>query len=347
MWSLQSSQGPASGRFEIIDRTANASRLAIDLNGNVGISDSTPVAKLDISANSGQILAGDAGCNAGFTGIGFGTTLSGCTNFSLLGNGTDTIINRPTGGSIAFRENNATQMSIASGGIVSLTSLGSGGTGTLCRNASGQISTCGAIQGEGSDTFVKAASGSVHLRTIGGDATLSPNGQLSVSGLLSIGLIPGGGTTSLCLSGAVVSTCSSSIRYKKNIGTFTPGLDLIKNLRPVTFDWRADDSRDLGLVAEQVAKIEPLLVTHNSKGDVEGVKYDRVGVVLVNAVNEQQEQIEKQQKSITDQQRQLDEEKARDQLQQEQLKKQQADIEALRKIVCASARNARVCRKGN
>ena len=55
---------------------------------------------------------------------------------------------------------------------------------------------------------------------------------------------------------------------------------------------------DMGFVAEEVAKIEPLLVTHNDKGEIEGVKYDRVAVVLINAVKEQQAQIEQQRSQI-------------------------------------------------
>ncbi len=55
---------------------------------------------------------------------------------------------------------------------------------------------------------------------------------------------------------------------------------------------------DLGLGAEDVAAIEPLLVTYNDKGQVEGVKYDRIGVVLINAVREQQAQIESQKADI-------------------------------------------------
>ena len=55
---------------------------------------------------------------------------------------------------------------------------------------------------------------------------------------------------------------------------------------------------DLGLVAEEAAQVEPLLITHNDKGEVEGVKYDRVAVVLINAIREQQRQIELQQGRI-------------------------------------------------
>ena len=80
---------------------------------------------------------------------------------------------------------------------------------------------------------------------------------------------------------------------------------------------------DLGLVAEDVAAVEPLLTTTNANGEVEGVKYDRVGVVLINAIKEQQAQIEAQ---------------------QELLRKQQQQIDGLTKLVCISSPQAEVCK---
>jgi hypothetical protein len=100
-----------------------------------------------------------------------------------------------------------------------------------------------------------------------------------------------GGDISICRSGGAIAECSSSIRYKTNVLTFTSGLSLINRLRPVTFDWKSSGKNDLGLIAEEVAEVEPLLATYKN-GRVEGVKYDRVGVVLLNAVKEQQAQIE-------------------------------------------------------
>ena len=97
-----------------------------------------------------------------------------------------------------------------------------------------------------------------------------------------------------------ISTCSSSLRYKTNIAPFQSGLNLVNRLQPITFNWRANNHADLGFGAEDVAKIEPLLVTYNERGEVEGVKYDRVAVVLLNAVKEQQAQIKQQQTLIED-----------------------------------------------
>jgi hypothetical protein len=62
---------------------------------------------------------------------------------------------------------------------------------------------------------------------------------------------------------------------------------------------------NLGLIAEEVHEVEPLLTTNNSDGQIEGVKYDRLNVVVINAINEQQAQIEAQEAVIERQNRQI------------------------------------------
>ncbi len=120
-----------------------------------------------------------------------------------------------------------------------------------------------------------------------------------VPGISVISRLAGQGIQTLCRNPAnQISTCSSSLRYKTNIAPFSSGLNLVNRLRPITFDWKEGGMKDLGLGAEDVAAVEPLLVTYNEKGEVEGVKYDRLGVVLLNAVKEQQIQIERQKETI-------------------------------------------------
>ena len=72
----------------------------------------------------------------------------------------------------------------------------------------------------------------------------------------------------------------------------------MEKLRPVSFAWKDDGQPDLGLVAEEVKAVEPQLVTYNDKGEVEGVKYDRVSLLLINAIKEQQARLQAQQSQI-------------------------------------------------
>lgn len=134
----------------------------------------------------------------------------------------------------------------------------------------------------------------VALRTNNVDRiTIAPTGEVAI-------ITPGAaGTTALCRNNSnEISLCSSSLRYKTNIGQFSPGLSFINKLQPISFDWKDGGMKDVGFGAEDVAKIDPRFVTYNGQGEIEGVKYDRVGVVLVNAVNEQQMIIEAQQRQI-------------------------------------------------
>lgn len=132
------------------------------------------------------------------------------------------------------------------------------------------------------------------------------------------------GGTQLCRNAAnQISNCSSSLRYKTNIAPFVSGLSFIKQLRPIAFDWKQDGTPDIGFGAEEVANINPMFVTYNERGEVEGVKYDRLSVVFVNAFYEQQTQIERQQKMI---------------------ESQQKEIDALKEIVCSLKPDAEICK---
>jgi hypothetical protein len=50
--------------------------------------------------------------------------------------------------------------------------------------------------------------------------------------------------------------------------------------------WKDGGMADVGFVAEEIARIDERLVTRNAKGEVEGVKYDRLSVVLALAVQQ-------------------------------------------------------------
>ena len=145
-----------------------------------------------------------------------------------------------------------------------------------------------------------------------------------IPGKLKIQSFGTGGLSNVCLNTNLeVAFCSSSLRYKTNIAPFNSGLNLVNRLRPISFDWKDGGMHDVGFGAEDVAAINPLFVNYNTKGEVEGVKYDRLSVVFVNAFKEQQAQVEAQQKQIDE---------------------QKALIGELKKLVCANNPTAGVCK---
>ncbi len=87
---------------------------------------------------------------------------------------------------------------------------------------------------------------------------------------------------------------------------------------------------DVGLVAEEVADAEPLLTT-TVGGKTEGVKYDRVGIVLINAVRELDNALEKEKETV--------------ERQKAEIKALGAKLEALQVIVCEIKPESAICKE--
>lgn len=98
------------------------------------------------------------------------------------------------------------------------------------------------------------------------------------------------GFTELCRNDQnFITQCSaSSARYKEDVVDLTGAGELIRSFRAVSFRWIESGKEDIGLIAEEVAAIEPRLATYNSDGEVEGVNYRHLTAVLVAAYQEQQ-----------------------------------------------------------
>lgn len=90
----------------------------------------------------------------------------------------------------------------------------------------------------------------------------------------------------------------SSIKYKTNINQMSDALEKVKDLRGVIFNWRAADypemnfseKQQVGLIAEEVEKVIPQLVHSDNNGE-KSVDYSKLTAVLIEAVKEQQQQI--------------------------------------------------------
>jgi ABC-type hemin transport system substrate-binding protein len=76
--------------------------------------------------------------------------------------------------------------------------------------------------------------------------------------------------------------------------------EAILALRPVTFHYRTDarNTPQFGLVAEEVAKVNPALVLPDKEGKPYTVRYDAVNAMLLNE-HRKVEQLEKQIEALT------------------------------------------------
>jgi hypothetical protein len=83
-----------------------------------------------------------------------------------------------------------------------------------------------------------------------------------------------------------IGTLSSSRRYKDEITSMQKASEVIHSLRPVSFRYKKeiDPMRVLsfGLIAEEVAEVNPYLVTHDRKGKPETVHYEAINAMLLN-----------------------------------------------------------------
>jgi hypothetical protein len=100
-------------------------------------------------------------------------------------------------------------------------------------------------------------------------------------------------STHVCIDAfGVFTACSSSLRYKNNVKPLYTGLAFVRKLRPISFTWKGSGEHDIGFAAEDVAAVNEGFTFRNHKGEVEGVKYTQISAALVNAIKEQQAQIE-------------------------------------------------------
>jgi hypothetical protein len=96
---------------------------------------------------------------------------------------------------------------------------------------------------------------------------------------------------SLTVNGSI--TESSSIRYKKDIVDIEHSSSKIELLRPVRYKKIKDESEEIGLIAEDVAELFPEVVKYDNEGRPDGVNYSRLSVILLKAVQELTERVNK------------------------------------------------------
>jgi hypothetical protein len=215
---------------------------------------------------------------------------------ALLGNSTGAF-NTAMGPSAL--QNNTTGASNTAIGATALLANSTGGQNTAIGTGAGFNATTGSgnvyigmvpgVAGEGDHTYI------ANINT----TTVSRGGTDTVTVNLNTGLL---------------GHLSSSRRYKEEIKPMNNASEALFALKPVTYRYKKEidhtQSPAFGLIAEEVAEVNPALVARNSEGQPESVHYEMVNAMLLNEFLKEHRTVQEQEKKMQVLEAELKEQKA-------------------------------------
>jgi hypothetical protein len=260
------------------------------------------------------------GLNALFTNNGDPTLGQGSNNcavgaYALFTNTTGNH-NTANGTFALFANNTGTDNTAIGGAALQQNAMGAGNTAigeaALNENTSGSfntaVGTAALLVANGdSNTVVGSGaggnvSGANHVICIGQGVA-----GANVSDSCYIGSIwnqPGGSQPVYINSDGKLGLQVSSRRFKDEIKPIGDASGIIYALSPVSFRYKSEIEptrpRGFGLIAEDVEKVSPDLVTRGADGKVNSVRYDQVNAMLLNEFLKAHRRMEEQQKQIDD-----------------------------------------------
>ena len=105
-------------------------------------------------------------------------------------------------------------------------------------------------------------------------------------------------TGDIVVTGNITAYYSSDISLKDNIRPIESAIFKVKQIRGITFDWnekanelQQEKGHDVGLIAQEVEKVLPEVIQIRKDG-IKAISYEKVVPLLVEAIKEQQIQIE-------------------------------------------------------
>jgi trimeric autotransporter adhesin len=108
-------------------------------------------------------------------------------------------------------------------------------------------------------------------------------------------------------SAGQLGTISSSKRFKEDIKPMDVASESVLALKPVTFHYKTDTTGtpQFGLIAEEVAKVNPDLVVRDKEGKPYTVRYDQVNAMLLNEFLKEHHQVQDLKAIVAEQQEQI------------------------------------------
>ena len=285
-------------------------------SAQTGIGTTAPVNKLHIETTTADPATSGATANGNLRLSGTGA--SHVLDFGLSSSSTYSWLQARSKSAYGTYYNlalnpNGGQVSIGSNATISTLTVGNAtGTiaGELTLNPSstqyegGQINVRKSVLGSTADWIIDqygTSSSDARLRIF--NSIAESNGlAILENGNIGMGMVTP--SVRLQVSGDIIANSiagSSDLRFKKNIRPVVNALDKVKALRGVYFNWDQQNFPDknfgeqdeLGFIAQEVEKVVPEIVTkEKTKEAYRSVKYDKLVALLVEAIKEQQKQID-------------------------------------------------------
>jgi uncharacterized coiled-coil protein SlyX len=102
-----------------------------------------------------------------------------------------------------------------------------------------------------------------------------------------------------------LGTGPSARRFKKDIADMGAASEVLLSMRPVTFHFKTQDTEkagreisQFGLIAEEVAEVNPDLILRDKEGEIYSVRYDAVNAMLLNEFLKAHSKMEEQEATI-------------------------------------------------
>src|SRR5438552_290502 len=136
-----------------------------------------------------------------------------------------------------------------------------------------------------------------------GTIRIGTQGTQTATYIAGISGIPiGAGVAVRVNASGQLGTVASSARFKDEIKPMDKASEAILALKPVTFHYKKeldpDGIRQFGLVAEDVAKVNPDLVVRDGEGKAYTVRYEAVNAMLLNEFLKEHRTVEEQKATI-------------------------------------------------
>ena len=141
--------------------------------------------------------------------------------------------------------------------------------------------------GTGDATTLTAANVRSMINVADGATSYTSNQATNTTSNVTFGTID---CSSLTATGNV--TAFSDATLKTDIHTINEALGIVGKLRGVTYKWLSNGEADIGVIAQEVQEVVPEVIKETVDG-IKTVDYGRLVSVLINAVNELNEKLDK------------------------------------------------------